>query len=234
MILTLALTPFLFFLTPEATPPQPDAPPTFELVGSVVYSDWSRSSYGDTRTELQANGLLQTMEFGERGDKPCYLRASFLNPSGSTTTRIIDECRGNGHTMTSHRRIGSISSTSAPHGIYSVKRCGGESPRLKGIQLEQKNLLFNSDGIAYTGQEYRKLEMKRRNCSLMTASGWDNTTRTCPAASNGAPTFAVGLGVTLNNRSVVNVRLMCKEVRQVAQTQTRPRRGIRSGRLGQN
>ena len=226
MTFAFVLAPFLFLFPLDAPAPQPvasDAPPTLELVGPVLYSDWSRSSFGDTRTELQAPGLLQTMEFGERGDKPCYLRASFLNVRGSgTTTRIIDECRGNGHTMTSHRSIGSLSTTSAPHGIYSVKVCGGESPRLKGVQLQRKNLLFNNDGIASTGQEYRKLEMKRTNCRLITSSGWDNTTRTCPAASNGAPTFAVGLGVTLNNDSVVNLRLMCREVRRPAQTQPRP------------
>ena len=230
MTLALILAPFLFLLSPEPPDrqPEPAALPALELVGPVVYSDWSRSSFGDTRTELQANGLLQTMEFGERGDKPCYLRASFLNASGSgTTTRILDECRGNGHTMTSHRAIGSLSTTSAPHGIYSVKVCGGESPRLKGVQLQRKNLLFSSDGIASTGQEYRKLEMKRTNCRLISSSGWDRTTRRCPAASNGAPTFAVGLGVTLNNGSVVNLRLMCKEVRRPAQMLTRPAAPLR-------
>ena len=231
MALALFLAPLLAFFGTEAPPHQPDAPPTLELAGPVLYSDWSRSSYGDTRTELQAPGLLQRMEFGERGDKPCYFRATFLNIDGSgTTTRMIDECRGNGPTISSRKVMGDLSSISAPHGIYSVKRCGGESPRLKGVQMQRKNILFTTEGIAYTGQEYRKLEMKRFNCRLISSSGWDPTTRTCPAAANGAPTFAVGLGVTLNNDSIVNLRLMCREVRQVAQSQPRPRVGLRPRR----
>lgn len=222
------IAPLLAFLgTDPPSPPEP-AVSTLELVGTVRYSDWSRSNFGDTRTELQAAGLLQKVEVGERGDKPCYLKATFLRINGSgTTTRTINECGSRGPTNRSLVEIGTVTSVSAPHGIYSLKACKGESPRVKGLRLERKNLLFNSSGIASTGQEYRQLEFKRTNCQLVSASGWDPTTRRCPTTSNGTLTFAVGLGVALNNDSVANLRLMCKEVRRASPA---PARRVRLGR----
>lgn len=227
-VLLLLVAPLLAFFGSEAPPPAASATSGLELVGPIRYSDWSRSSYGDTRTELEAAGLLQKVEVGERGDKPCYLKATFLRINGSgTTTRTIDECGSRGPTNRSRVEIGTVSSASAPHGIYSLRACKGESPRVKGLQLERKNLLFSTSGIASTGQEYRQLEFKRTNCQLVSASGWDPTTRTCPATSNGTPTFAVGLGVAINNDSVANLRLMCKEVRR---TSAAPARRARLGR----
>ena len=234
MTLALVLAPFLFLLTPEAPAPQPavDALPAFELVGSIRYSDWSKTNLGDMRTELQAPGLLQTVEFGERGDKPCYLKATFLRASGSgTITRTLDECGNRGPTSRSRVTIGTVSSSSAPTGIYGIQACITDNQRMKGLRLERKNILFASNGLASSGQEYRELEMKRTNCTVALFGGWDNDAPACPTAQNGAPTYAVGLGVALRNESIYNMRLLCKEVRQAAQTQTRPRRILRRGGL---
>ncbi|GAB5536544.1 MAG: hypothetical protein Rubg2KO_27930 [Rubricoccaceae bacterium] len=226
------LAPFLFF-APHTEAPTPqleaDVRPPFELVGSVRYSDWSKTSLGDMRTELQAPGLLQTVELGERGDKPCFVKATFLRTSGSgTITRTLDECGNRGPTSRSRVTLGNVSSSSSPTGIYSIQACITDNQRLKGLRLERKNILFASNGLASSGQEYRKLELKRTNCSLSTFGGWDNDAPACPTTSSGTPTYAMGLGLALRRGSLYNVRLMCKEVRR---TNSAP---ARRGRLGRN
>ena len=232
MTLALLLAPLLF-LSPstDAPAPQPEALPPFQLVGSVRYSDWSKTHLGDHRTELQAPGLLQTVELGERGDKPCYVKATFLRASGSgTLTRTLDECGNRGPTNRSRVTLGNVSSSSAPTGIYSIQACITDNQRLKGLRLERKNIVFASNGLASSGQEYRKLELKRTNCSLQTFGGWDNDAPECPETSSGAPTYAVGLGLALRRGSLYNVRLMCKEVRRTSTSSAPARRG----RLGRN
>lgn len=231
MLSILFLAPWLALASADApsSSSSPDARPSFELVGSVRYSDWSKTSLGDMRTELQAPGLLQTVELGERGDKPCFVKATFLRASGSgTITRTLDECGNRGPTSRSRVTLGAVSSSSAPTGIYSIQACITDNQRLKGLRLERKNILFASSGVASSGQEYRKLELKRTNCSLSTFGGWDNDAPACPTAQNGAPTYAVGLGLALNRGSLYNVRLMCKEVQRTSSAPSR------RGRLGRN
>ncbi|MEO0559038.1 MAG: hypothetical protein AAF170_12730 [Bacteroidota bacterium] len=222
------LAPLVAFFGADAPPPPSPEASNFQLVGSVRYSDWSKTHLGDHRTELQAPGLLQTVELGERGDKPCYVKATFLRPAGGTLTRVLDECGNRGPTSRSRVTLGNVSSASAPHGIYSIQACITDNQRLKGLRLQRKNLVFASNGTASSGQEYRRLELKRTNCSLSTFGGWDDDTPACPTTSSGTPTYAVGLGLALRRGSLYNVRLMCKEVRRSSSAPAR------RGRLGRN
>lgn len=145
-------------------------------------------------------GVITTLVWGERSDRPCFIGAVFLAPDGGQpTSQNADMCAG-GHgqekTVTVYSPSGDI------RGIGALQVCQRSSNgRLKGIRLHA--VVISDQGVGPIGPVASSAEMA--NCN-----DWSRLVR-CPSGT-------VATGIHINRESgndtvITGLALDCREAR---------------------
>ncbi len=167
-------------------PPSPDnAVYEFEvtLTGDLLDSDRSVSGFSGNRTrelgEAAERGAIERLKFGERSDRPCYVRVEKADIVANTIVSPhaeLDLCGSNGPTNRSFDYV-PLLTTSHDTFVHGVSVCNSNTKnntRLKGVKLYRTRI--EDDGSLTQISNPSTLE--RPNCD-----GTWRTPATCPFGS---------------------------------------------------
>lgn len=113
-----------------------------------------------------ANTVLTRMEFFERNDRPCQVRATFAGwefdaqnraHQVSETVRTFDGCNGNAGSRQTIQ-------IDAPDGVWALRAClRRQNDRLKGLQVKAARIRRN--GVQFRGVSNGVTSWERSNCN---------------------------------------------------------------------
>jgi CubicO group peptidase (beta-lactamase class C family) len=149
--------------------------------------------------EPGSNAFLQGLEFDEKGDKPCFIRAHWWRHTadnlGEDFTTFFDVCKSDA--KGDQRLVFSYSDT-LRQAVNSVRVCSNNdnNHRMKGVELTSAYIDRNNSGkVENSG---KKLVFDRPNCASWKA------TQSCPAGM-----AAVGLNIEHSGEEITGLGLKC-------------------------
>lgn len=149
--------------------------------------------------EPGSNAFLQGLEFDEKSDKPCFIRARWWRYTADSLrqdfTTIFDVC---GSDAKSDQSLVFSYTDSMRQAVNSVRVCSNNSDnhRLKGVELGSAYVDRNSSGKAEDSG--KMLRFERPNCAK-----WDET-ESCPAGM-----VATGLIIDHTADEITGLGLKC-------------------------
>lgn len=144
-----------------ATPAPASNAPRYTTAGSTSTGALAGEAGSDlTVLSGRPNEILYALEFGERSDEPCYVRAFWMNASAGrdnvqTRTTVFDRCNGSAGSL---RRIGmansAVQSTSGRlKGIFALRtRTNGRS----GNRVKVKAAYVDLGQVGTTGHDWEE------------------------------------------------------------------------------
>lgn len=147
---------------------QPAGTPRWTLTVPGPSVNTPVTGVGNTIETLRgpANTVLTRMEFFERSDRPCQVRATFAGwefdaqdrvHEVSETVRTFDGCNGNAGSRQTIQ-------LDAPNAAWAVRACvRRQNDRLKG--LEVKGATIRRDGVQFGGVSHGVTSWERPNCN---------------------------------------------------------------------
>ncbi|HEX6186231.1 MAG TPA: serine hydrolase domain-containing protein, partial [Pyrinomonadaceae bacterium] len=160
------------------------------------------SGFKGSRHEVKepgSNAFLHGLEFDEKGDKPCFVRAHWWRYTADSLsedfTTIFDICKGDA--KGDKRLVFSYSDTSR-QAVDSVRVCSNNDKdhRLKGVELTSGYVDRKASGVVENGG--KKLSFERPNCASWKA------TQSCPSG-----TAVTGLVIEHSGEEITGLSLKC-------------------------
>ena len=147
-----------------------------------------------------AGEALLSVEYGERGDKPCYFKMTWLR-AGNSATSEYNSCGGSVNQL---ERVQGY-----PHVVRQIRVCNRNSnKRIKGIRLLRAE--FSATGALENRSQGRDWEHARNNCN----NNWAASASSCPAGQ-AVTRVRLEINARPGPNEIVGMSAFCSRVRAV-------------------